>query len=382
MVILPHRLTELIEKGEVTERYYNPGDLFEEVHLVFTVNDHPDPEKVQKMVGNAKLHIYNVEPKSRFFIRTMGFWPLLMKKWARDVVSLAEKIQPQLIRCHGAGINAYAASEIKNKLGIPFAISLHINPDEDVRGRSMSFKQRLYSKGEHRLEIHNLHKANIVLPVYKPIVSFLNRIGVEAFEVCYNVLNPSNLRKKDDYALSSPVKIISVGRQIEEKKPDNLIRAVAAIPNASITLVGDGPVHEYLKNVAYNECKLGDRAKFIPAISNDELCKILPNFDVFATHTEYWEISKSVLEPLLTGLPIILNRRIGEQVPELTDDLCYYVENDIKGYQDALEKMIARDDLREELGRTAYIFAQNNWAPAKTEEKFVKIYKKLIAVNR
>ena len=36
LVIIPDRLTNLINKGEVTERYYNPGNLFDEIHLMMT----------------------------------------------------------------------------------------------------------------------------------------------------------------------------------------------------------------------------------------------------------------------------------------------------------------------------------------------------------
>ena len=43
MVIVPDRLSELAEKGEVTRRYYNPGDLFDEVDLVLVNDDRPDP---------------------------------------------------------------------------------------------------------------------------------------------------------------------------------------------------------------------------------------------------------------------------------------------------------------------------------------------------
>ena len=43
MVLIPHALSDLVAKGEVTERYYNPGDLFREVHIVLTNDDRRPP---------------------------------------------------------------------------------------------------------------------------------------------------------------------------------------------------------------------------------------------------------------------------------------------------------------------------------------------------
>src|SRR5580704_18008108 len=38
-VIVPDRLSALVSKGEVTQRYYNPGNLFRVVHLFMTNDD-------------------------------------------------------------------------------------------------------------------------------------------------------------------------------------------------------------------------------------------------------------------------------------------------------------------------------------------------------
>ena len=151
-----------------------------------------------------------------------------------------------MIRCHGALLNTFAAASIKRKLGIPYVVSMHINPDEDVRGRARDRVKRIVTFMQQDVERIGLRNADLVMPVYKPIVPYLRRIGVTRFEVCYNSLNPTHLRKKDDYGLHDPVRVISVGRQFAEKNPDNLIRAVAQLPNVRLTFVGDGPYHAHL----------------------------------------------------------------------------------------------------------------------------------------
>jgi hypothetical protein len=36
MVIISDKLPDLVKKGEITPRYYNPAELFDEVHIVAT----------------------------------------------------------------------------------------------------------------------------------------------------------------------------------------------------------------------------------------------------------------------------------------------------------------------------------------------------------
>ena len=36
LVIVPHGLSEILAKGEVVDRYYTPGNLFERVDIVMT----------------------------------------------------------------------------------------------------------------------------------------------------------------------------------------------------------------------------------------------------------------------------------------------------------------------------------------------------------
>jgi glycosyltransferase involved in cell wall biosynthesis len=287
-------------------------------------------------------------------------------------------VKPDLIRCHGARLNAYAARAIKRQLGIPYVVSLHINPDVDVRGGPVATAiiGRLYGA----IEKESLLEADFILPVYRPILPFLRRIGATRYRVAYNVINPTQLRKKENYGLHRPVRVVSVGRLIAAKNPRALVVAAASLPDVELTIVGDGPIAGSLRRLA-NETGAGSRIIFRPTVRNDELCRELPNYDVFAVHTNYFELSKSVLEALLTGLPTIINRRSGEQVPELSDKFCLLVDNTADSYRAALERLITDDSFREHLGRAAHAHAREHWSPEKCEAEFVNIYRDLTAAH-
>lgn len=225
-------------------------------------------------------------------------------------------------------------------------------------------------------ERETLKTADLTLPVYEPIREYAERRGAKRIQVCYNVINPTYLRKKESYLLKNPPRIISVGRQIRGKNPENLICAVARL-DAELTLVGDGEYHDHLRSVA-QACGILDRVAFHRAVPNDRLCDMLADFDIFATHTDYYEIPKSVMEPLLTGLPTVLNRRIGKPVPELQGDWVLLVENSVEGYYRALQHLLTDHEAREALGRRAYAHAQEHFAPPRTEAKVVEIYQQLL----
>ncbi len=382
MVIVPDRISDILVKGEYQPCYYNPGEVFAEVHIVTTTDDRPSLDALQRTVGKAKLFVHNI-PDDLNLVGCRPVWwrNYRLRRWAKSGVELARRIRPDLIRCHGADWNAYLASRIKAELNIPYVVSLHINPDINPVRRivkpMLSDAEARHNAFYEYIERTGLTNADRVIPVYKPIVPYLRRLGIANIEVCYNILNGEHLRAKSEYELHRPPRVIYVGRLLEEKNPDSIIRAIAEIPEVVLTIVGDGPIRPRLEALV-SELGLGARVAFQPSIENDALCALLHDQDIFAVHTEYWEISKSVLEALLTGLPVVINRRIGEPVPELEEDFVRLVENTPDGYYNALRGLLADDEARAELGRRALAHSRANWDPAVTEARVVSLYRAIL----
>jgi glycosyltransferase involved in cell wall biosynthesis len=381
LVIVPDRITDILVKGEYQPLYYNPGEYFQEVHILTTNDDRPDLNALRRTVGSAKLEVHNL-PEAPAIIEQGWRWlqRCALRRWAAPALELARRVQPQLIRCHGADWNIVAASQIKAGLGIPYVVSLHINPDINPPrryvGSDLTPAQHRHNRFFEAIEAEGLRNADLVMPVYQPIVPYLERLGVRRYEVCYNVLNRDHLAVKDDYTLHKPARIVYIGRLFDDKDPSNIIRAVATLPDTTFTIVGDGPKRPALETLA-RECGVTDRVTFMPAVANDALCRMLPDFDIFAVHTEYWEISKSVLEALLTGLPVVINRRRGPPVPELEGDFVIKVDNTVEDYRRALAHLLSDDAARAALGRRAFAHARALWAPENTEAKYVEIYQRL-----
>jgi glycosyltransferase involved in cell wall biosynthesis len=113
-------------------------------------------------------------------------------------------------------------------------------------------------------------------------------------------------------------------------------------------------------------------------MDNDQLCNILPDFDIFVVHSQAWELSKAVLEALLSGLPVIINKREGYPVPELKDAPVILVENTVDGYAHAIHTLVENNDLRRKLGNEARNYASKRWASVETETRFAAIYREVL----
>jgi len=379
LIIITDRLDVLVTKGEITDRYYNPGDLFDEVHILSPRGDTARSEDIQKAVGKAKVYLYPVLPGLPSFKKTFGWSKFLLKEWAETIIALVRQINPQLIRVYGNNINGYLAAQIKKSLDVPLVVSMHTHPDESWRERiswRKNFRTRLLAEFNKIFEKETLRNSDCTIAVYESIVEYVRRFGAKRIELIYNVINPTHLRQKTNYKLHFPPRIISVGRQFPGKCPDNLIRAIASL-DVELTMVGNGEYHDYLKGVA-KECNVENQVIFKPSVSNDTLCNMLADYDIFATHSDYWGIPKAVMEPLLIGLPVVINYRYPKPIPELNSDWVMLVKNTKEGYLNALKQLLTDDNFRESIGRRGYDFAWKTFPPDKMEQKVVDLYRELV----
>lgn len=370
IVVINDYLSAIIAKGEVTPRYYNPGNLFREVHIVLTNDDRPDLAAVQVMVGSAKLTIHNLPQPSRFFLRSCGWQPWLMKSWLAQAEKLVRAICPQIVRSYGAGVNAVAARHMAGEARVPMLLSLHAWPGLFPEA---SFKEKVRTYAYALAERRELRAAGRVLPVYRNLEDYLRRIGVSNYTLSYNVL-ATGVTPKIHYNVGTNPRIISVGRLLPGKNPRNLINAMQQLSSATLTIVGNGPLRIELADFA-RSIGVGERVTFISAMPNRDLCQTLAEFDIFAVHNDFPGLPKAVMEPMLAGLPVVVNRGIHGVVPELSGDVCMQVEDNAEGYAEALRRLLNDHDARAELGRRGRAYAIANWDPAVAEAHLVSIYR-------
>lgn len=375
LVIIPDHLSALIQKGEIVENYYNPGNLFEEVHILMTNNDQPDAKDVQKMVGTARLFLHNLPQPNHFFRNTLGWQPLLMKSWVLDALILVERIKPSLVRTHCAFLEGYLAATIKEKMDIPYVVSLHGIWYEDQD----DWKSKLHGIFRKKLEFITFKNADAVIGVYSALVEYAKIFGASKPLLIYNFVGGSNILSKKEWNLSVPPKIITINRQLPKKNPTNIIKALALLPfKVDYTLIGDGVLHEDLKLLV---CGLGlkEQVKFIKALPNKDVCKLLKASDILVSNCHYKGISKSIIEASLVALPTIINKyKDGYMLSEYKGGWIEECEDSPEGYMVAITKLIYDNSYRSDLGKKAYEKSLKDFNPNMLENKVVNLYKNLL----
>jgi 1,2-diacylglycerol 3-alpha-glucosyltransferase len=162
----------------------------------------------------------------------------------------------------------------------------------------------------------------------------LYKLANRLYDKCQIIISPSELIRNDlvRNKIKAPVTVVSngidlslfqgdirtfpereprllhVGRIAPEKNTEEVIRAFAilkrSMPDARLTVVGDGPVLLDLKREA-SELGVGDSVNFTGYISRSELPKIYADHDLFITASAMETQGLVALEAIATGLPAI-----------------------------------------------------------------------------
>lgn len=156
-------------------------------------------------------------------------------------------------------------------------------------------------------------------------------------------------------------RIVSVGRLVPWKGMPALIDATVtvreSVPDASLTIVGDGPDRSSLE--AYAQVRLGDAACLTGALPHAETLGVMRDADVFVLNSTYEGLSHLLIEALALGKPIIATAVGGN--PELIEDGkngLLVPSGDREALAEALVHLLKTKEHRDLLGAAAKRSAQ------------------------
>lgn len=173
--------------------------------------------------------------------------------------------------------------------------------------------------------------ASIILPNSEYLAGLLRAAGAPTGKVAVHRLGIEIERfarvDRSDRDPSAPWRAIAVGRCVEKKGFEQLIRAVAAAGDRAgrleVAVVGDGPLRPGLERMA-KELGVADRIRFTGWLAHDAMpaamaaadCMIAPS--VTAADGDMEGLPLVVVEAMATGLPVIGTRHSG--IPEAVLD--------------------------------------------------------------
>jgi len=89
LIVMLEPLTPLLRKGEIVPRYYNPDNMFDEVHFLLLNGDQPDLTALAILCGRARPVVHNLVPPRQMMLRTLGWRPAMLRGFVEKTVAMA-----------------------------------------------------------------------------------------------------------------------------------------------------------------------------------------------------------------------------------------------------------------------------------------------------
>ena len=361
------------EKGEIKEGYFNPKNLFDEIHVISMFSSDVKEEKVKIVAGNATLKIHVV-----------GKVNLLNKNSKKNkIIELIQQIQPDILRAYNPLLQGWMAAQVKKKLSIPLVISLHGDYDRDNRyfaRKNKDYKtylKLLYSR--ITLEPYSLKNADEVIIIYDFIQNYAKKMGAKSINLIYNKIDLSqfNPQVKPAFKENKPV-VICVGRLIKEKNQECLIKAIKDL-DVILLIIGNGLEYERLVNLSKN-LGVKDKVRFETSIPNEKIQEFYAASTIFALPIKYGGFAIPALEAAASGLPVILPKQEFDPDPDIIKDFALLVKNNPDSFKEAILKVISDDNLRQKMIKNGLDITKKINSDI-MEEKEKELYLKLLKKN-
>ena len=363
-------LKTYFEKGEIKERYFNPKNIFDEVHVISLFDSDIEEDKVKTVAGNAKFRIHVV-----------GKFNLLNKSSKKKIIiDLVESINPDVIRSYNPLLQGWIASQIKKELGIPLIISLHGDYERDLRFQAKKNKNfKAYLKlqiSKIILEKISLSTADEVIIIYEFIRDYATKMGSKSINLIYNRVDLSKFspETKPEFTKTKPI-VICVGRLIKEKNQECLIRAIKDL-DVILLLIGNGVEYENLKKLVAS-LNLEDKVIFETSIPHENIQSYYAAADIFALPIKYGGVAIPVLEAAASGLTVIHSKQEFDPDPELIKEFALLVDNNPASFREAIKKILSSKSLRNELIEKS-LNVTKKISSEVMEEKEKELYLKLV----
>ena len=334
-------LLSYYNKGEIKIGYFNPKNMFKEIHVLSLFDEEVDEKKVQTMAGNGILKIHKLGKANLSNY----------KSFEEDVIKIIDEIKPSIIRSFNPLIQGWLATKASKKLKIPHVVSLHTNYDQQRNFLKKEHKYFQFFKmtyASQKIEKSVLQSADAVVCVYEFIVPYARKMGAKNVQVIYNKvdLNKFSPDCKKEFVSSRPT-IISVGRLIEQKDHKYLVEAIKEL-DADLLLIGDGPNYDLLLQLI-KDIGVSDKVKIIKRVPHEKLSGYYSASEIYGQPMKFLDgIPMPVLEAMASGLPVVMSKH-DASYSEVIDDAVLFVENSGESFAQAFKKILFDSKYKEEL---------------------------------
>jgi L-malate glycosyltransferase len=167
------------------------------------------------------------------------------------------------------------------------------------------------------------------------------------------------------------------------KNHSGFLRIAAQIhrhmPNTEFLLVGDGPLREELEREASS---LGLAAAAIFMGDRSDIPAVLASIDVAVNTSDSESLSNVILEAMAAGIPVVAYA-VGGNSELLTGERGALIPaGNETAFAEAVEKLLADNDLRQRLGASGRQFAQDHFSLDRVRRRYAELYAGLLDKRR
>ena len=338
-------IIEYYKKGEIKQRYFNPNNIFEQIDIITFTDNEIKEEKVKELAGTGKIKIH---PVGKISIKNRH-------KNIEKIVKIVQQIDPDVIRSYNSLLPGWYAAKCASALKIPFYLSLHTQYDHMRKiARKESLKKFLALKyTEKFIEPYVLQNADKITIVYKIIESYVKKHSNKKPEVLYNKIELNRFQSAGKIdSLEQPL-IISVGRLIEPKNHQCLIKSMEFV-NAKLLIIGNGELYQKLTNLI-EKMKLIDRVTIVKSVPNQNIQNYYNSAKIFALayDTKLEGIPIPIMEAMATKLPVIIPFSEGKTMGELGESVVY-VKNTPKDFAEKINILLENKNKLDEMKKRSF----------------------------
>ena len=356
------------EKGEIKERYYNPDNFFEEIHVISFTEEDIKESKVQRIAGNSKLKIYSV---GKINLKNRS-------KHVERITNLVHDINPDIIRAYNPLLEGWFAANCSRELKIPLFLSLHTQYDRnrDLMKKTNLKKYLALKYTEKFIEPFVLKTAQKITIVYRIIEPYVIKHGGKNPELLYNRINYEQFSSAVPInSLKTPL-IISVGSLIEAKNHQCIIKAMKEI-DAHCLIIGNGNLYDKLISFIEKE-NLTGKITIKRSVPNNEIQNYYKSAKVFALayDTELEGLPMPVIEAMATGLPVVIPFPKKEYSDGL-EGIALFSERESSSFAENINRVLHDPGLQKELSLKS-LKKSKDFDNSIIEKREAEIYSQLV----
>lgn len=194
--------------------------------------------------------------------------------------------------------------------------------------------------------------------------------------------NRENSNSQNTSDSTKQIVVICVGRLIKLKNIDLIVKAFSSLSadrNIRLEILGEGPEHESIANEAGD---LLNKTVFLRGVQNN-VDGWLSEADIFVQFSTTEGLSRSILEAISTGLPVIASNVGGnsEIVRDRENGILVESEN-LDELTSALEELVTNSEARQKYGKYGQNVARKYFSRSACNRKYLDLYCDLLKLVR